>query len=160
MVKIFCDTRQIGRWAFDTTDCFQDSDNDGRFDTLWQGDPSISYFMLSLSTAGLIGSIPPTPYREATEAERPRSEIGFRTFVCWNGLPAFLLSVPVYETEWSSGTGPCGAGDHPGEVSKDGMFRGMGAGIKVTGSGDAATYEVVERIPPGQISLAMTSSRY
>lgn len=151
--KLFCDVRSVD--AFSTThetDCFEDNNADGNFDALWAGRPSLSttLFTLSLSSAGYHGVIEPVGY---TPAEPPVTEVGFMTYVCWNGQPAFLLVIRRLNGNWESGTGPCGVGDHPGEISKDGVFNVGRAKIKVTGQGDAAMFEVVERIPPGPIAF-------
>ena len=158
--KIYCDIRQTDAFStYHETDCFQDADADGRFDAIWTGRPSLSMtlFTLSLSSAGYHGVIEPVAYRPADKA--PSTEIGFRTYICWNGQPAFLLAVRRIGGQWEEATGPCGVGDHPGEVSKDGVFRGSGIGIRVSGTGDAATFEVIERIPPGPIALGTRSLR-
>ncbi len=154
-VKVYCDVRQTD--AFSTgheTDCFEDTNRDGTFDAIWTGAPSLStrLFTLSLSTAGYHGVIEPVAYRAADKP--PETEVGFRTYVCWNGKPAFLLAVRRLSGDWETATGPCAAGDHPGEISKDGVFTVSGAQIKVTGEGDAATFEVIKRIPPGPIAFA------
>jgi hypothetical protein len=154
VLTIFCDVRPVD--AFSTsgeTDCFQDADKDGKFDTAWTGRPSISLFTMSLSLAGFHGPIPPAPYELAKPEDAPATEVGFHTYVCWNGKPAFVFGIRQMDGDWDFGTGPCGPGSHPGEVAADGVFRSMGAGIKVTEAGGQSAYEVIERIPPGPISL-------
>lgn len=151
--KVDCDFRQTD--AFVSTrgdvDCFEEADNDGQFETIWTGRPAISTFTLSLQSAGFHGSISPVGYERM--ASPPSTEVGFMTFICWNGEPAFVLAILKVNGNCNYSSGPCAAGDHPGEVSKDGKFRGMGAGIKVTGDGDVRLFGVMERISPGPISL-------
>lgn len=155
----YCDVRPTDAFVSvrGETDCFEDTDNDGQFDVAWTGRPSMSLFTMSLNSAGFQGAITPAPFEKL--AKPPSTEIGFKTFTCWNGQPAFVLAFLRTNGNWDFGSGPCAVGDHPGEVSKDGVFSGMGATIKVTGEGDAKQYEVIKRIPAGPIALGSSPIR-
>lgn len=154
VVAIYCDVRRVAAFStYGETDCLQDTNNDGKFDAIWTGRPGISQFTLSLSTAGFHGAIEPAAYTTLKPEESPATEVGFNTYICWNGKPAFVFGIRRVDGDWDFGTGPCAPGTHPGEENKDGVFRSMGATIKVTEANGQSTYEVTERIPPGPIQL-------
>lgn len=157
-IKIYCDVRPTDAFSsYHEVDCFEDTDADGAFDAIWTGRPSLSMtlFSMSLSSAGYHGVVEPIAYRKTDKA--PETEIGLMTYVCWNGQPAFLLAVRRLTGHWETATGPCGVGDHPGEIANDGVFSVSGVDIKVIGNGDTATFDILKRIPPGPI--AITSQR-
>lgn len=157
--RIYCDTRQQGRWNSSSTDCVEDTNQDGIVDYYWTAH-SMQYFMFGVDSVTPARNQPePVQLHQAETHEMPLSQVAFAPCRARIGQNLTLvIALPIYGDNWYNGSGAsrCDQGPRltPGETIE---INGMQ--MEVSGQPGDLHFNVIQPMTVGPALFGLQSIR-